>query len=59
MRLASAFSFAALSVFRLRRAEVASAVWIPHWHSEPCESQGARAAKGYVNGNLVEREKGD
>ncbi len=53
------FSFAALSVFRLRRAEVASAVWIPHWHSEPCESQGARAAKGYVNGNLVEREKGD
>src|SRR3989442_11726467 len=59
VRLASAFSFAALSVFRLRRAEVASAVWIPHWHSEPCESQGARAAKGYVNGNLVEREKGD
>ena len=28
------FSFAALSVFRLRRAEAASAVWIPHWHSE-------------------------
>src|SRR2546427_324034 len=26
------FSFAALSVFRLRRAEAASAVWIPHWH---------------------------
>src|SRR5438132_10044232 len=24
------FSFAALSVFRLRRAEAASAVWIPH-----------------------------
>src|SRR2546427_1623046 len=46
------FSFAALSVFRLRRAEAASAVWIPHWHSEPCESQGTRAAKGYVNGNL-------
>src|SRR2546422_10372159 len=39
------FSFAALSVFRLRRAEAASAVWIPHWHSEPFESQGARAAK--------------
>src|SRR5437870_6199879 len=38
--------------FRLRRAEAASAVWIPHWHSEPCESQGTRAAKGYVNGNL-------
>ena len=53
------FSFAALSVFRLGRAEAASAVWIPHWHSEPFESQGARAAKGYVNGNLVEREKGD
>src|SRR3989449_4282782 len=50
------FSFAALSVFRLRRAEAASAVWIPHWHSEPFESQGARAAKRYVNGNLVERE---
>src|SRR2546426_8337545 len=39
------FSFAALSVFRLRRAEAASALWIPHWHWEPCESQGARAAK--------------
>src|SRR3989442_1311680 len=39
------FSFAALSVFRLRRAEAASALWIPHWHSEPFESQGARAAK--------------
>src|SRR2546428_9024750 len=51
------FSFAALSVFRLRRAEAASAVWIPHWHSEPLESQGARAAKRYVNGSLVEREK--
>src|SRR5713226_1709006 len=36
-----------------------SAVWIPHWHSEPFESQGTRAAKRYVNGNLVEREKGD
>src|SRR5437899_7513146 len=46
------FSFAALSVFRLRRAEAASALWIPHWHWEPCESQGARAAKRYVNGNL-------
>src|SRR2546427_7221707 len=42
------FSFAALSVFRLRRAEAASAVWIPHWHSEPLESQGARAAKGWT-----------
>src|SRR2546422_7646873 len=51
------FSFAALSVFRLRRAEAASAVWIPHWHWEPFESQGARAAKRYVNRNLVEREK--
>src|SRR2546425_7660596 len=39
------FSFAALSVFRLRRAEAASALWIPHWQSEPFESQGARAAK--------------
>src|SRR2546426_3903577 len=28
-------------------------------HSEPFEPQGARAAKRYVNGNLVEREKGD
>src|SRR5205807_1975889 len=46
------FSFAALSVFRLRRAEAASAVWIPHWHWEPFESEGARAAKRYVNGNL-------
>src|SRR2546428_13802175 len=46
------FSFAALSVFRLRRAEAASAVWIPHWHWEPFESQGTRAAKRYVNGNL-------
>src|SRR3989475_869264 len=53
------FSFAALSVFRLRRAEAASAVWIPHWHWEPFESQGTRAAKRCVNGNLVEREKGD
>src|SRR3989449_11269973 len=42
------FSFAALSVFRLRRAEAASAVWIPHWHLEPFESQGARAAKGWT-----------
>ena len=42
------FSFAALSVFRLRRAEAASAVWIPHWHWEPFESQGARAAKGWT-----------
>src|SRR3989441_6911147 len=32
------FSFAALSVFRLRWAEAASAVWIPHCHSEPFES---------------------
>ena len=44
---------------RLRRAEAASALWIPHWHWEPFESQGTRAAKRYVNGNLVEREKGD
>src|SRR3989442_13982923 len=51
------FSFAALSVFRLRRAEAASAVWIPHWHSEPFESQGAGAEAVDVNGNLVEREK--
>src|SRR3989475_6415382 len=42
------FSFAALSVFRLRRAEAVSAVWIPHWHSEPLESQGARAAKRWT-----------
>src|SRR2546426_7146598 len=53
------FSFAALWVFRLRRAEAASALWIPHWHSEPFESQGTRAAKRYVNGNLVEREHVD
>src|SRR5437899_1280397 len=25
-----------------------SAVWIPHWHSEPFESQGARAAKRWT-----------
>src|SRR5207302_137373 len=49
-RLPPGFSFAALSVFRLRRAEAASAVWIPHWHSEPFESQGARAAKRYAYG---------
>src|SRR5437879_5349902 len=42
------FSFAALSVFRLRRAEAASAVWIPHWHSEPFQSQGAPAAKRWT-----------
>src|SRR5437899_1870231 len=42
------FSFAALSVFRLRRAEAASAVWIPHWHWEPFESQGTRAAKRWT-----------
>src|SRR5437870_387717 len=53
------FSFAALWVFRLRRAEAASAVWIPHWHSEPFESAGTRAAKRYVSGNLVERERGE
>src|SRR2546425_1606420 len=29
-----------------------------HTHWEPFESQGTRAAKRYVNGNLVEREKG-
>src|SRR3989442_3593398 len=40
------FSFAALSVFRLRRAEADSAVWIPHLHLVPFESQWARAAKG-------------
>src|SRR3989442_1720505 len=45
------FSFAALSVFRLRRAEAASAVWIPHWHWEPFESQGARAAKRWTHPN--------
>src|SRR5207253_5008403 len=42
------FSFAALSVFRPRRAEAVSALWIPHWHSEPFESQGARAAKRWT-----------
>src|SRR5438445_12763020 len=42
------FSFAALSVFRLRRAEAGWAVWIPHWHWEPFESQGARAAKRWT-----------
>src|SRR3989441_198878 len=52
------FSFAALSVFRLRRAEAASAVWIPHWHWEPFESQGARAAKRYVNGEPRRAGKG-
>src|SRR5437879_255557 len=25
-----------------------SAVWIPHWHSEPFESQGTRAAKWWT-----------
>src|SRR5207245_10454248 len=30
---------AALSVFRLRRAEAASAVWIPHWHAERSEGR--------------------
>ncbi len=59
MRLASV-SFAALSVFRLRRAEAVSAVWIPHWHSEPFESQRDAGGEAVdVNGSLVEREKGD
>src|SRR5438128_10656156 len=53
------FSFAALWVFRLRRAEAASALWIPHWHSEPFESQETRAAKGCVSGSLGERGKGE
>src|SRR3989442_10475382 len=40
------FSFAALSVFRLRRAEATSALWIPHWHWEPFESQGRGRRRG-------------
>src|SRR3989441_5675998 len=50
------FSFAALSVFRLRRAEAASAVWIPHWHSEPFESQrgaGGEAVDGSFLCSLI------
>ena len=59
MRLASV-SFAALSVFRLRRAEAVSAVWIPHWHSEPFESKRDAGGEAVdVNGSIVEREKGD
>ena len=46
------FSFAALSVFRLRRAEAASALWIPH--SLP-DIRSLSNRKGRV----VEREKGD
>src|SRR5437879_584977 len=42
-----------------RRVGVPPRLYGFHWHSEPFESQGARAAKRYVNGNLVEREKGD
>src|SRR3989442_5624193 len=42
---------------RLRRAEAASAVWIPHWNSEPCESQGARAAKGYVAQQVLKKNR--
>src|SRR2546426_63846 len=44
----------------IHRAEAASALWIPHWHSEPFESQRGAGGEGVdVNGNLVEREKGD
>src|SRR5437879_1422231 len=44
------FSFAALSVFRLRRAEAASALWIPH-------SLGAfRIARGAGGEAVRERE---
>src|SRR3989449_10535937 len=50
------FSFAALSVFRLRRAEAASALWIPHWHWEPFESQGTRAAKGWTSTRTSDSE---
>ncbi len=57
------FSFAALSVFRLRRAEVASAVWIPHRHSRTSGAfriaRDAGAEVVDVNGNIVEPEKGD
>src|SRR2546422_6606429 len=52
------FSFAVLSVFRLRRAEAASALWIPHWHWEPCESQGARAAKRCARAELPSDPQG-
>src|SRR2546426_4242515 len=56
------FSFAALSVFRLRRAEAASAVWIPHSLPDIRSLSNRRGRGGEVvdvNGNLVEREKGD
>ena len=46
------FSFAALSVFRLRRAEAASALWIPHSLPD-IRSLSNRKGRG------VEREKGD
>src|SRR3989442_845414 len=53
------FSFAALSVFRLRRAEAASAVWIPHSLGAFRIARDAGGEAVDVNGNLVERGKGD
>src|SRR2546422_236695 len=53
------FSFAALSVFRLRRAEAASALWIPHSLGAFRIARGAGGEGVDVNGNLVERGKGD
>src|SRR2546427_9853727 len=55
------FSFAALSVFRLRRAEAASAVWIPHSLPDIRSLSNRRGRGGEavdVNGNLGEGEKG-
>src|SRR2546426_11510482 len=44
----------------LSRPEAGSALWIPHRHSEAWESAGGGGGKGVdVNGNLVERGKGD
>src|SRR2546425_10863751 len=51
------FSFAALSVFRLRRAEAASALWIPHWHSEPCESRASPGRGGELGCLLLRLHK--
>src|SRR5947209_16314531 len=51
------FSFAALSVFRLRRAEAASAVGVPCWYSARLECSGAPRTPD-ADGNLAERGSG-
>src|SRR5438128_2137212 len=53
------FSFAALSVFRLCRPRRSRLYGFHTGTRSLSNRKGGRAAKRYVNGNLVEREKGD